>query len=377
MSISVNTNIASLRAQRSLSGATSNVEKSMERLASGSRINSAKDDAAGLQISNRLTTQEKGIDVAIRNANDGISISQTAEGAMKETTNILQRMRDLSLQASNGSNSKDDRSAMQQEVSALQDELNRIAETTSFGGKNLLNGSFNKTSFQIGANSGEAVQIDLNNMRADSNGMSALKAVGETKLDSNWKTESGDSLTISYKNEKGEDQDFTIEMAKDSSLEEVATMINGRSSEVKASVNDENQLQIVTDKKHMDSGISFSGSVASKTGLDSAKQEIDTVNNLDISSVGGAQQAIAIIDKGLKYVDENRASLGAVQNRLGHTINNLSNVQENVAASKSRIKDADFAKETTDMVKNQILQQASASVLQQAKVSPAMAQSLL
>ncbi len=377
MSISVNTNIASLRAQRSLSNATSNVEKSMERLASGSRINSAKDDAAGMQISNRLTTQEKGIDVAIRNANDGISISQTAEGAMKETTNILQRMRDLSLQASNGSNSKDDRSAMQQEVSALQDELNRIAETTSFGGKNLLNGSFNKTSFQIGANSGEAVQIDLNNMRADSNGMSALKAVGETKLDSNWKTESGDSLTISYKNEKGEDQDFTIEMTKDSSLEEVATMINGRSSEVKASVNDENQLQIVTDKKHMDSGISFSGSVASKTGLDSAKQEIDTVNNLDISSVGGAQQAIAIIDKGLKYVDENRASLGAVQNRLGHTINNLSNVQENVAASKSRIKDADFAKETTDMVKNQILQQASASVLQQAKVSPAMAQSLL
>ncbi|NCQ45523.1 MAG: flagellin, partial [Shewanella sp. CG_4_10_14_3_um_filter_42_91] len=150
MAISVNTNVTSMKAQNSLNGANSKLSMSMERLSSGLRINSAKDDAAGLQISNRMTSQINGIGVAIRNANDGISIAQTAEGAMQESTNILQRMRDLSLQSANGSNSSEDRAAMQKEVSALQTELTRIAETTSFGGQKLLDGTYGTQNFQVG-----------------------------------------------------------------------------------------------------------------------------------------------------------------------------------------------------------------------------------
>ena len=142
MAMNVNTNVSAMTAQRHLNNAASGLNKSMERLSSGYKINSAKDDAAGLQISNRLTSQSRGLDMAVRNANDGISIAQTAEGAMTESTNILQRMRDLALQSSNGSNSRSERVAIQEEVSALNDELNRIAETTSFGGNKLLNGSF-------------------------------------------------------------------------------------------------------------------------------------------------------------------------------------------------------------------------------------------
>ncbi|MCP3700667.1 MAG: flagellin, partial [Aliivibrio sp.] len=161
MTVTVNTNVSAMTAQRYLNQATEHLNQSMERLSSGSRINSAKDDAAGLQISNRLKSQMSGLDVAVRNANDGISIAQTAEGAMNESTNILQRMRDLALQSSNGSNSLQDRQAIQEEADALNDELNRIAETTSFGGRRLLNGQFGTSTFQIGANAGEAVQLTL------------------------------------------------------------------------------------------------------------------------------------------------------------------------------------------------------------------------
>ena len=157
MTINVNTNVSAMTAQRYLTKSTNDLNTSMERLSSGHRINSAKDDAAGLQISNRLTAQSRGLDVAMRNANDGISISQTAEGAMNESTIVLQRIRDLSLQSANGTNSLSERIALNEEVLALQDELNRIAETTSFGGRKLLNGSFGESAFQIGASSGEAI----------------------------------------------------------------------------------------------------------------------------------------------------------------------------------------------------------------------------
>src|SRR5690554_2280618 len=166
MALTVNSNIASLNAQRNLGTSTSNLSTSLERLASGSKINSAKDDAAGLQISNRLTSQINGLNVAVKNANDGISIAQTAEGAMQESTNIMQRMRDLALQAANGSNSEKERSALQQEFSALSGELTRIAETTAFGGKKLLDGSMGNTSFQIGSNANETVSFGLSNTSA-------------------------------------------------------------------------------------------------------------------------------------------------------------------------------------------------------------------
>ncbi|MGL6027530.1 MAG: flagellin, partial [Vibrio sp.] len=198
MAVNVNTNVSAMTAQRYLNSATSAQQTSMERLSSGFKINSAKDDAAGLQISNRLNVQSRGLDVAVRNANDGISIAQTAEGAMNETTNILQRMRDLSLQSANGSNSKSERVAIQEEITALNDELNRVAETTSFGGNKLLNGTFSTKSFQIGADNGEAVMLTLKDMRSDNASMGGTGYVATAEKDKNWKVEAG-ANDISFK----------------------------------------------------------------------------------------------------------------------------------------------------------------------------------
>jgi flagellin len=166
MSLSVNTNIASLTVQKNLTKASDALSTSMTRLSSGLKINSAKDDAAGLQIANRLTSQINGLNVAVKNANDGISIAQTAEGAMQESTNILQRMRELALQSANGSNSDDDRTSLNQEFTALSGELNRISNTTTFGGKNLLDGSFQNTSFQVGASANETISFGMGNLSA-------------------------------------------------------------------------------------------------------------------------------------------------------------------------------------------------------------------
>src|SRR5690606_20688642 len=166
MALTVNTNVASLNAQRTLSNSSNALNSSIQRLASGTQINSAKDDAAGLQISNRLTSQINGLGIAVKNANNGISIAQTAEGAMQESTNIMQRMRDLALLSSNGSNSDKERAALQQEFSALSGELTRISETTAFGGKKLLDGSMGNTSFQIGSNANETVSFSLSSTSA-------------------------------------------------------------------------------------------------------------------------------------------------------------------------------------------------------------------
>ena len=178
MALSVVTNMASLNAQRNLTKSGEGLATSMQRLSSGMRINSAKDDAAGLQISNRLTSQINGLGVAQRNANDGISMAQTAEGAMQESTNILQRMRDLALQSANGSNSDEDRAALQKEVAALQTELTRISETTSFGGQKLLDGNFGTKAFQVGANANETISLSLNNISSDAIGEHAVSGGG-------------------------------------------------------------------------------------------------------------------------------------------------------------------------------------------------------
>lgn len=276
MAITVNTNVSSLNAQRNLTRSGEGLATSMERLASGMRINSAKDDAAGLQISNRLTSQINGLAVAQRNANDGISMAQTAEGAMSESTNILQRMRELSLQSANGSNSAVDKDALQKEVSALQLELTRISDTTSFGEQKLLDasggaGGDGTFTFQVGANSGETISMSIIDM---------------------------DSTALG-------------------------------------------------------------------------------VNAVDIGDGGDTDAAITAIDAAIKKVDAQRADLGAVQNRFSHTISNLANIQENVSASRSRIQDTDFATETAEMTKNQILQQAGTSILSQANQLPQAALSLL
>ncbi|KJY67340.1 flagellin [Vibrio coralliilyticus] len=376
MAITVNTNVSAMTAQRYLTNATDMLNQSLERLSSGNRINSAKDDAAGLQISNRLESQMRGLDVAMRNANDGISIMQTAEGAMNETTNLLQRMRDLSLQSANGSNSRAERDALQEEMAALNDELNRIAETTSFGGRKLLNGSFASSSFQIGGSSGEAVQVSLKNMRSDSIEMGGFSYIAAGKADNNWQVSQGSqTLVMEYTNAEGQQESIQIEAKAGDDIEELATYINGQTDKVSASVNEDGQLQVFMAGKETSGTISFSGSLAGELQMGLASYE--AVDNLDISKVGGAQRAVSVIDTALKYVDGHRAELGAMQNRFNHAINNLGNINENLAASNSRIKDTDYAKETTQMLKQQILQQVSTSILAQAKQQPNLALTLL
>ncbi|UXI00592.1 flagellin [Photobacterium sp. TY1-4] len=381
MAVTVNTNVSAMTAQRYLGQATDATANSMERLATGSKINSAKDDAAGLQISNRLMTQSRGLDVAVRNANDGISMAQTAEGSMQETTNILQRMRDLALQSSNGSNSQEDRDSIQEEVTALNDELNRIAETTSFGGTKLLNGTFGSRSFQVGADSGEAVQMNFNNIRSDEAKMGGSMLVSDKKVAADATLDANTAIELSVADAAGTATAVKVDLVKGDDIEEIATRINGQNDKINASVSEEGELQL----------FSAEGAVAVTTGTmamtDSKGNAIDatiagtaantTVSEIDVTSVGGAQKAVAVLDGAMKYVDSNRAELGASQNRLNHTINNLNNVNENVNASNSRIRDTDFAKETTNMTKNQILQQASTSILAQAKQAPQAALSLL
>ena len=375
MAINVSTNVSAMTAQRYLNNAAEGTQKSMERLSSGYKINSAKDDAAGLQISNRLTSQSRGLDMAVKNANDGISIAQTAEGAMNESTNILQRMRDLSLQSANGSNSKSERVAIQEEVSALNTELNRIAETTSFGGNKLLNGTYGSQSFQIGADSGEAVMLSMGNMRTDTQEMGG-KSYGVTEgKDASWRVGAGADLTIKYNDKFGEAQELSISAKEGNDIEELATYINGQSQDVKASVGEGGKLQLFASSQKVEGDVEFGGSLASELGIGAGKDV--TVDDIDVTSVAGANEAVSIIDGALKSVDSQRASLGAFQNRFDHAISNLDNINENVNASKSRIKDTDYAKETTAMTKSQILQQASTSILAQAKQSPSAALSLL
>ncbi|AAO10326.1 flagellin [Vibrio vulnificus] len=375
MAINVNTNVSAMTAQRYLNQAAEGQQKSMERLSSGYKINSAKDDAAGLQISNRLNSQSRGLDMAVKNANDGISIAQTAEGAMTETTNILQRMRDLALQSSNGSNSRSERVAIQEEVSALNQELNRIAETTSFGGNKLLNGTYGSQSFQIGADSGEAVMLSMGNLRSDTDAMGGLSYKSEEGVGADWRVSDNTDFTMSYVNKQGEEKEITVNAKAGDDLEELATYINGQNDDVKASVGEGGKLQLFASNQRVEGEVEFGGGLASELNIGDGTKT--NVSNIDVTTVAGSQEAVAIIDGALKSVDSERASLGAFQNRFNHAISNLSNINENVNASSSRIKDTDYAKETTQMTKTQILQQASTSILAQAKQSPSAALSLL
>ncbi|SJL82297.1 flagellin [Vibrio palustris] len=378
MTINVNTNVSAMTAQRYLNKASNDLNTSMERLSSGNRINSAKDDAAGLQISNRLNSQSRGLDVAMRNANDGISISQTAEGAMNESTNILQRMRDLALQSANGTNSSSERRALDEESSALQDELNRIAETTSFGGRKLLNGTFGESAFQIGSGAGEAVIIGLTSVRADDSRMGGVTFQGDQGKNKDWgvPAQSRD-LKLEFNDAQGEPKTIDINAKAGDDIEEVATYINGQNDDFTASVDQDGKLQLFAANGTVNGNLSISGGLATELGLAGGPGVATTVQDIDLNTVGGSQNAVGVLDAALKYVDSQRADLGAKQNRLGHSISNLSNIQENVESSKSRIKDTDFAKETTALTKAQILQQAGTTILAQAKQLPNAAMQLL
>ncbi len=376
MAVNVSTNVSAMTAQRYLGAATQAQNTAMERLSSGFKINRAKDDAAGLQISNRQNVQSRGLDVAVRNANDGISVVQTAEGAMDETSSILQRMRDLSLQSANGSNSKSERVAIQEEVTALNDELNHIAETTSFAGDKLLNGSYGTKAFQIGADSGEAIMLNLRDMRSDNARMGGTSYKAANGKEKDWAVQTGtNDLQITLNDVKGDVQTINISAKSGDDIEELATYINGQTDMVRASVDEDGKLQVFAGTNRVSGPLSFSGGLAGE--LNMGPGTVDTVDSIDVTTVGGAQQSVGVIDSALKYVDSHRAELGKFQNRFNHAINNLTNIAENVNVSKSRIKDTDFAKETTALTKSQILSQSSSSILAQAKQSPNVAINLL
>lgn len=236
MALTVNTNVASLNTQKNLNKASDALSTTMQRLSSGLKINSAKDDAAGLQISNRLTSQINGLNVAVKNANDGISIAQTAEGAMQESTNILQRMRELALQSANGSNSDEDRASLQAEYAQLTTELTRIAETTTFGGRNLLDGSFGTTSFQVGANANETINVTLGNISANSIGSQQVKSVGVAPSATGVE---GGKITVTG---SGQSEEITVE--EGASAKEIAKQLDGLISGLTATASTEAQFVV-------------------------------------------------------------------------------------------------------------------------------------
>ncbi|MDH4554444.1 flagellin [Pseudomonas sp. BN417] len=486
MALTVNTNTSSLNAQRNLNASSSSLSKSLERLSTGSRINSAKDDAAGLQISNRLTSQINGLGVAVKNANDGISLAQTAEGAMQQSTNILQRMRDLSLQSANGSNSTTERQALNQEVTQLKEELDRISDTTTFGGRKLLNGDFANVNFQVGAQANETIGFSINSTAAAkignneytnkgsvtgtlvtgaANGINVVNAAANFKIsdakgstgaityaaDSTSKqvadaintatASAGVGVTATVKNDVtvgGFDSTFnggTVSLSlngknvavsnfNSNDLTELKNQINSADAGVTASFvvksdgsldktqivlegsddiafsiaeadathtfdvsingaapaavnSNANRIAVGTVELSGVSEFSFSGADTEVLGAATGSSTVDSVAGVDISTADGAQDAIAVIDAALKSIDSQRADLGAVQNRFDNTISNLQNISENVSAARGRIQDTDFAAETANMTKNQVLQQAGTAILAQANQLPQAVLSLL
>ncbi|MFW1427895.1 flagellin [Vibrio parahaemolyticus] len=372
--VSLNTNVAAMMTQRHLSQAADQNVESQRNLSSGYRINSASDDAAGLQISNTLHVQTRGIDVALRNAHDAYSVAQTAEGALHESSDILQRLRSLGLQAANGSHEQNDRTSLQQEVIALQDELDRVAITTTFADKNLFNGSYGSQSFHIGANA-NSISLTLRNMRTHIPEMGGQHYLGDS-LDKDWRlTRDNQQFAFEYQDNEGQTQSEALTLKVGDSLEEVATYINAQQSVVDASVTQDHQLQFFTSTLNAPEGVTWKGNFADE--MDIGSGELVTVDDLDMSTVGGAQLAIGVVDAAIKYVDSHRSEIGGFQNRVSGTIDNLNTINRSVSESKGRIRDTDFARESTEMVRSQVLQDATTALLAQAKQRPSSALGLL
>ncbi|MDE8603861.1 flagellin [Marinomonas sp. RSW2] len=354
MALYVNTNTSSINAQRQLMNSSKTLDTSYQRLSSGLRINSAADDAAGLQVSNRLTSQVNGLNQAVRNANDGISVAQTAEGALDETTNMLQRMRTLSIQSANGSNSDSDRKALQQEIGALSTEIDRIASDTTFGGRALLDGTYSGV-YQVGADANQTISFDLS------------KGEKQDYAGNGGFTMAGLSSDASYQKEL---EAYEAQKADSKAQEKARVEANGDTyvdPEIQAKADAEERGEVYVDPnapKQPDRSKSF-GDTSQGFGTPS------------VTTMANAQSMINIVDSMIEAVGSKRAELGAVQNRLGSSISNLSNISENVSAARSRVRDADFAEETAKLTSSQILQQASSSILAQANQRPQTALSLL
>ena len=474
MTLSILTNSASLNAQRTMGQNSNKLQTNFERLSSGLRINSAKDDAAGLAITDRFTSQIRGLNQAVRNANDGISMSQTAESGLEEIGNILQRLRELSVQSSNDSNTATDRQAIQTEADALTSEIDRISGTTNFNGRQLLDGSFSGAKIQVGSNSGQSIEVSIDSAQTANLGAVASKttatvtgtamSAGDVVL--NGVSVRASSATDDTKSSTGQDasaiskaaainassaqhgvtatvnanehtgaaeiadaggtldgtnyieingvriQGDVINDDADGALRAAINAVSGQTGVVASldggTATDQKLVLTAADGRNINvaaggTGATITGVSAGTTygtmtlesdsdinitstgtignaGLTTGITSVNTATNIgsmDLSTQAGADASIGTIDKALRQVSKQRASLGATLNRLESTVSNLSASSENLSAARSRIMDADFASETADFSKSQILQQASTSILAQANVSNQAALSLL
>jgi len=477
MGLFINTNLSSINAQRKLTSTSSSLSRSFERLSSGLRINGAKDDAAGLSITTRFSAQIRGLNQAVRNSNDGISLAQTAEGALNEATNILQRVRELAVQSANDTNTLADRQSIQAEVSQLKLELNRIAETTNFNGNKVLNGDFLAKDIQVGANVGETINVSISaagtsdlarQVRTSSNVVDGV-TLGANEVSFEFNKADGTRGTATVRaTVAADDTVSTISNAGSAiakanainSLEELTgvraivgdttqqgvtisggtldgsnfiTLNDQKISGFKVEANDSsgalvdainavssktgvvatldsNSNLVLTANDGRNIELAATGTAANITGLAStvsfgtvglqSDEQFDitganagnrighgsgifgvsdskSVDSIDLSTREGSVEALDIVDLALEQVSASRANLGALQNRLESTINNLSTTSENLSASRSRILDADFAQETAQLSRNQIIQQAGVSILAQANQQPQIALSLL
>ena len=472
----VNSNIDALNTQRNLNRSQGDLSTSLQRLSSGLRINSAKDDAAGLAISDRMTAQIRGLNQAVRNANDGISIAQVAEGALGEVTNALQRMRELSVQSANDTNSAADRASLQKEVAQLQQEIGRIATQTQFNGKNIIDGSFSNAVFQVGAYSGQTISFGIGSAKASDIGsyQAASKTnVGTLGAAADLATVGGNNVVVQDLTVSGATGSATVTVLADASARDIAAGVNAASATtgvtatarteatlggldaagtvsftlfgsnatgvaISANVSNKDDLstlaeavnaqasatgisaELSADKKSIklvsaegydikiadftttatapnntvdvagqmltsgasdslvvggkvefssSTAFSVTSSVPTDTTVLSAgtvSSTLSSVGELNIGTQSGASDALAVIDGALAFVDDLRATLGAVQNRFSSVVASSQATAENVSAARSRIQDADFAAETASLSRAQILQQAGTAMLSQA-----------
>jgi flagellin len=399
----INTNTISLNAQRNLSSNSASLATTIQRLSSGLRINSARDDAAGLAISERFTTQIRGLNVAVRNANDGVSLAQTAEGALGEIGSNLQRIRELAVQSANATNSASDRTALNAEVSQLVSEIDRVAKQAEFNGTKLLDGSFLGQLFQVGANAGQAISISktanaqaaaLGNARfmdiagsgivtpggtataaGTITGISVLSADGVAIAMDDVAVAIGDTSATVLNNWVAS---FNGQIAKTGVF---ATITNAGTATVSfASVTDwSTSAGGVPPTVNVTYGTSNATGIATGSGVTGGpgNTSLSQLDDLNISTVVGAGRAVTLIDKALTTINGARADLGAVQNRFQSVVANLNSSSENLTASRSRIRDADYARETAELTRTQILQQAGTAMLAQANQIPSNVLSLL
>jgi len=434
MALVVNTNVSSLSAQRSLSRTGMDLGVSLQRLASGLRINSAKDDAAGMAIASRMTTQIRGLNQATRNANDGVSLAQTAEGALGEMINSLQRMRELAIQSANSTNSASDRAALNSEAQQLISEIDLIARTTEFNGLKLLDGSFGTSNFQVGANAGQVISVGMANARTSVLGGGYTEAVtsggltptgaltgasGVLSLDGNVVTGVDDGVSHNL----GESSAIALSQAisaldgfSASAAANVVSLgavtdddgtagialasgdltING-TAVVGAATNNADMADLINSANIDGVTASVSGGAVVLTASDGRNIQVESGGGnadtvfatvdlsgaaVDSTAVAGfniisSNSTIGIVDRALDAVNSMRADLGAIQTRFESTINRLTTTAENLTAARSRITDADFAAETANMTRAQILQQAGVAILAQANQQPQLALMLL